>query len=1032
MANKPTYKELEQRVKELEKESVNSKRAEEALRESKEFVENLIASMQDGFSVLDSHGVQIDVNPAFCQMTGFSREELMGEGLPHLYWPPEEYEEIEKGFQKTLRGEFGDVELTFMRKNGERFPVIISPSWVKDKQGNVTSYFATVKDVTDRKRVEEDIKSSEVRFRELFNNMSSGVVVYEVRDDGNDFIIKDYNRTAEMITKVNRENIVGRSVLEVFPGIKEFGLFEVFQRAWKTGEPGYHPVSLYEDDYLSHWAENYVYKLPSGEIVAVFDDVTERKRTETALQESESRYRAFFEKGPDGVVILDPETIRPIEFNDQACRQLGYSREEFALLRISDIGVNETAEEAKEHIRKLMDKGYEDFDTLQRTKQGEIRHVHVTAQVIEAAGSPVYHCIWRDITERKRAEESLKLFRALIERSNDAIEVVDPKTGHFLDVNEKGCADLGYSRKEFLSLTVFDIDPKIDPSLYTEVLMKELRKTGSLSNESLHLRKDGSTFPVEINLSYVQLDRDYLVTVARDITERKQAEEALRRSQKMLARTESITHIGSWEWEIATDTVTWSEELFRIFQLDSDDRAPSWAEHPKLYHPEDFETLRQAVKDAVTNGTPYEMELRAFRKDGETRVCQARGFAEFGENGKPVHLFGSLHDITERKRMEEDLLKAQKLESVGVFAGGIAHDFNNILTTILGNVSLAKMRVRPEDKIFDLLSEAEQASIRAATLTKQLLTFAKGGAPVKEIASIKDILKESSLFVLRGSKSKCEFSIAEDLWSAEVDIGQISQVINNIVINANQAMPEGGIIQVAAENLIIDIGHGLPLKPGRYIRISITDQGVGIAEKHFLKVFDPYFTTKQKGSGLGLATTYSIIKNHDGHITVESTLGEGTTFHIYLYASEKAVPEKEGVRLITGHGKILVMDDEAPLRKIVERMLKNLGYESEFAEDGAEAIEMYKTARKSGKPYDAVILDLTVPGGMGGKEAIKKLLEIDPEVKAIVSSGYSDDPVLSNFQEYGFKGMMPKPFESRSLGKVLHEVLRGEKLNIED
>jgi two-component system cell cycle sensor histidine kinase/response regulator CckA len=307
------------------------------------------------------------------------------------------------------------------------------------------------------------------------------------------------------------------------------------------------------------------------------------------------------------------------------------------------------------------------------------------------------------------------------------------------------------------------------------------------------------------------------------------------------------------------------------------------------------------------------------------------------------------------------------------------------------------------------------------------LTFAKGGAPVKETASIKDILKESSSFVLRGSKSSCEFSITEDLWPAEIDVGQISQVINNILINANQAMPKGGIIQVAAVNLMIDERHGLPLKPGRYVRISMTDQGVGIAENHLLNIFDPYFTTKQAGSGLGLATTYSIIKKHDGHITVESQLGVGTTFHIYLPASDKAVPEKEEIKLIKGHGRILVMDDEASLRKMVGRMLEKLGYESEFAKDGAEAIQMVKEAKEAGELYDAVILDLTIPGGMGGKKAIQKILEIDPEVKAIVSSGYSDDPVMANFQEYGFKGMMPKPYESRSLGKVLHEVLKGKK-----
>jgi CheY-like chemotaxis protein len=247
------------------------------------------------------------------------------------------------------------------------------------------------------------------------------------------------------------------------------------------------------------------------------------------------------------------------------------------------------------------------------------------------------------------------------------------------------------------------------------------------------------------------------------------------------------------------------------------------------------------------------------------------------------------------------------------------------------------------------------------------------------------------------------------------------------MINSNQAMPEGGTIQVAAENLILEDTLGLPLKPGRYIKISITDQGVGILDKHLLHIFDPYFTTKHEGSGLGLAITYSIIKKHNGHITVESQVGSGTTFHIYLPASDKAVSKKKEIELIRGRGRILVMDDEALLRNIVGKMLEKLGYESEFAKNGAEAIEMYKKAKASEKQYAAVILDLTIPGGMGGKQAIKNLLEIDPEIKAIVSSGYSNSPILANFQEYGFKGMMPKPFEFRSLSKVLQEVLKDEK-----
>jgi PAS domain S-box-containing protein len=445
------------------------------------------------------------------------------------------------------------------------------------------------------------------------------------------------------------------------------------------------------------------------------------------------------------------------------------------------------------------------------------------------------------------------------------------------------------------------------------------------------------------------------------------------------------------------------------------------------FTPESFDTFRQELICLWNGCTEMTSDGVVKTLAGDRRNVTVYFSLCPGHEETFTKVIVSLIDITERKRLEEELIRAQKLESMGLLAGGIAHDFNNILTVMLGNVSMAKTQVAAEDDIFKMLSEAEMASMRAQALTQQLLTFAKGGAPVKETTSIKDLLKESSSFALHGSKSACEFTIAEDLWPIDMDVGQMSQVINNIIINSNQAMPQGGTIQVAAKNLIREDTRGLPVKSGRYIKISITDQGVGILEKDLLKIFDPYFSTKYEGSGLGLSTAYSIIKKHNGHVTVESQVGVGTTFHIYLPASERAVPKKEEVKLVKGQGRILVMDDEAMLKEIVGKMLEKLGYEFDFAENGAEAIEMYKRAQEAEKQYDAVILDLTIPGGMGGKEAIKNLLEIDPEINAIVSSGYSDDPVLANFQKYGFKGMMPKPFGYHSLGKVLQDVLKDEK-----
>jgi CheY-like chemotaxis protein len=337
------------------------------------------------------------------------------------------------------------------------------------------------------------------------------------------------------------------------------------------------------------------------------------------------------------------------------------------------------------------------------------------------------------------------------------------------------------------------------------------------------------------------------------------------------------------------------------------------------------------------------------------------------------------------------------------------------------------MYANPEDDIYKRLTEAEKACLRAKGLTQQLLTFSKGGAPIKKVAFIKGLIKDSATFALIGSNARCEFHMAKDLWKVEVDEGQISQVINNLVINAVQAMPEGGAIRVRAENVNFGLGEGLPLKEGKYVKVTMEDEGIGIPEEHLSKIFDPYFTTKQKGSGLGLAAAYSIMRSHNGYIGVESDLGVGTKFYIYLPASEKEILAKGDIkeRPIIGKGRILVMDDDEAVREVTGVLLSRIGYKVEFARDGGEAIELYREAKGTSKPFNVVIMDLTVPGGMGGREAIKRLLEIDPEIKAIVSSGYSNDPVISEYREYGFSGFVTKPYKIQELSEILNRIIRG-------
>jgi len=384
-------------------------------------------------------------------------------------------------------------------------------------------------------------------------------------------------------------------------------------------------------------------------------------------------------------------------------------------------------------------------------------------------------------------------------------------------------------------------------------------------------------------------------------------------------------------------------------------------------------------------------------------------------------------DITEKEHLEAERRKAEKLESLGVAAGGIAHDFNNLLTAIIGNLSLSLITMSPEDEMYERLGAAKKASLRAQELAQQLLTFAKGGAPIKKAASIGQLIHDTVTFSIRGTSIRGDFETPEDLWPVEVDSGQISQVVNNLAINAEQAMPNGGTLSVRSENFFLAEENAAlaPLRVGKYVKITVRDEGIGIPEEYLKKIFDPYFTTKPKGSGLGLATSYSIVKNHDGLITVESRVGVGSIFSIYLPATDKQVAfDRSRTEPAKGKGRILALDDEEAICELVKAALTPLGYDVTTVQDAQSAIDAYKQSMTDDRKFDAVISDLTIPGGMGGAECIKRLVEIDPSVKAIVSSGYAMDPVMSRYREYGFCACISKPYEISDLGHVVHDVLQ--------
>ena len=519
-----------------------------------------------------------------------------------------------------------------------------------------------------------------------------------------------------------------------------------------------------------------------------------------------------------------------------------------------------------------------------------------------------------------------------------------------------------------------------------------------------------------------------IASLVLDVSARKEAENALAEEKERLAVT--LRSIG--DGVIATDTEGRINLINKLAE-----ELTGWSQDKAMGQPlsKVFNVVDKKTRSSYRNPLSHVLSSGEIVDLPDGSVLVSRNLTEklIAASAAPIHdqdsmIVGSVlvfRDITDEQTIVQERLRSSKLDSLGILAGGIAHDFNNILTAVIGNISFARMFSEPGDKQHDRLEEAEKAAMRAKDLATQLLTFSKGGTPVRQTASLPELIQDSTAFALRGSNVRCEFNTAPDLCTVEVDQGQISQVINNLIINAVQAMPKGGIVKVDAQNVAVDADSNLPLAFGSYARITVKDHGKGIDAEDLPHIFDPYFTTKEKGTGLGLATSYSIVKRHDGIITVDSTIGEGTEFHTYLPASEKELQTTVHTddEPLDGQGNILVMDDEEIIRELAVTSLEYLGYDVTAVEDGESCIASYQEAMGGSNPFDIVIMDLTIPGGMGGVEAIQRLRELDPNVTAIVSSGYSSGPVLANYEKHGFKGVVAKPYKIEDLAKELANLM---------
>ncbi len=525
--------------------------------------------------------------------------------------------------------------------------------------------------------------------------------------------------------------------------------------------------------------------------------------------------------------------------------------------------------------------------------------------------------------------------------------------------------------------------------------------------------------------------------VVMDVTDLKRAEQELKESKRQLDTL--MSNLPGLVYRCRNDR-DWTMEFIsdgcrELTGYNPDEIVGSQTlAYNDLIHPDDREWVWRDVQVALSGRRPYRLEYRIRTKDGEEKWVWEQGRGVFAENGEVLALEGIVSDNTEKRRLEDEINKAQRLEVIGILAGGIAHDFNNALMGVVGSLSLAKHILNAESPVRLHLDNAEKAASQAAYLTHQLLTFARGGLPVRDIVGLKSVIMEAAGFALRGARVRPAMQIPDDLWCAYVDRGQIIQVVQNLVINANQAMPKGGTLTISAANVRFKEGdNGRPprLEPGDYVRIAVKDEGEGIAPEHLPHIFEPFFTTKAEGTGLGLTTSRSIVERHGGSLTVHSVVKQGSVFEVYLPArrhESEHHPAPHAGTPISGFGRrVLVMDDDPTVRAVLYQMLDRLGYGVELAAGIAEAVAKCERELLAGHRFDVALLDLTVPGEESGALAVARLRRIDPTIKAVVASGYSRDPVMAEYAKYGFQGVLTKPFQIEQLGEVLAQALSGEQ-----
>ncbi|GFE60579.1 PAS domain S-box protein [Geobacter sp. AOG2] len=896
------------------------------------------------------------------------------------------------------------------------------------------------KEVATHKQSEEALRVSKEQLRVVFDASEAGII--QVSPQG---IIEFSNRRMADMFGESPQELIGTPYQDhLHESEKQIGdaqMHQLIQGKIQSVSLDRHYI---RKDGTSFWGHLSGRRLenPDGSLhalVGVIADITERKQAENELRKSDERMRLFFEHQIVGMAITSPEKAW-LQVNDQLCKMLGYSREELAILSWEELTYPEDLALDLDKFNRLLSGEINDYSIEKRFmhKDGSIIHTNLSVGCVRHTDGSVDYvlALLEDISSTKllalKREEDQRFLQTILDSISDFIFYKD-KNSMFLGCNDSYASRyIGLSKDQIIGHPDGEfINDRESVRKYIESDRQVISSGRPLMLKHWITLANGQKTLVEVVKSPFYDTNGQVagvIGVARDITEHHLALETITREKEAAQRYLDIAGVMFCALNRAGEIILINKKGAEILGYDDNELlGQNWFDVCLPYH------VRKSVKGVFAlqlagELTPVEFyENSVIKKNGEERLIAFHNTLLRDEAGISGVLFSG-EDITEKRLTQNELLKNQKLESLGVLAGGIAHDFNNIITGIMGNISFARMSLGKPDKADQLLENAEKASMRASSLATQLLTFAKGGTPIMKKVSVGHILEETLSLTLRGANVKGVVDIPESLHAIEADEGQLSQVFNNLIINAVQAMPKGGSLTIKAENVTLVAQNKMLLPPGTYVMLVFTDQGCGISEEDLKKIFDPYFTTKAGGNGLGLASANSIIRRHNGYIGVKSIAGEGATFQIYLPAIDEAYANHQSdsvTQTTDGHigGSILVMDDEKMILELLTEMLEYLGCHVTTCENGTEAVAKYKAEFDSGKTFTAVIMDLTVPGGMGGREAAEQILAFDPKASLIVSSGYSNDLTMADYGSYGFIGAVTKPYNLSKLSQLLSSIV---------